>query len=92
MEIKLATGINYITDTPQQSQETSDWLQENVLSKLGANLEEDPNFITPELDHYKRPYKWVYKGKGYTIEVIREYMAPGKWAKKGDTLTVKQNG
>lgn len=91
-KIKLNNeGVSFDTDLPVQSQETLDWLQDNVLSKLGAN-DQDKEFIAPELDEYNRPYKWVFVGEGYTIEIIREYIAPGKWAKKGDTLNVIQNG
>lgn len=88
--IKLAEDIYWNPDTTEQTSEASEWMNENVLSKLGAD-DSNPEFIAPELDQYRRPYKWVYKADDYTVEVTREYIAPVKWAKKGDTIKVTAN-
>lgn len=88
--IKLSENIYWDETSSLQSEEVTSWLGENVLSKLGVN-DEDKDLIAPELDRYKRPYKWQYNGDGYTIIIEREYIAPAKWAKKCDTIKVIEN-
>lgn len=90
MKIKLYEGVYWDTELEEQEQVTRDWINENVILKLGVNPS-GKSFITPELDQYKRPIQWRYIGDGYIIEISREYMAPGKWAKRCDNIKVLTN-
>lgn len=87
MKIKLFDEIYWDTESTKQDDAALQWINENVISKLGADGT-NSDFITPEKDVYGRPYRWAYQGDGFTVEVIRDYIAPKKWAKKGDIINV----
>lgn len=92
MRIELSENIFWDTESVIQEEETLNWLNDNVRNKLGLDAS-DPNMITPELDDYGRPVRWVYVGDNFTIEIIREYIFPnsGKWAKRSDSINVMSN-
>lgn len=91
--IKLAENIYWKVDSDTQPSETMEWVNENVLRKLGLD-QSDPSFIYPEKDAYGRPIRWKYITDKYTIEVTREYIYPNsnKWARKSDKINVVENG
>lgn len=90
MKIKLAKNTYWDTELEVQNEETIEWINSNVLQKLGVNSDSE-EFIIPELDKYNRPTKWIYKTDTFTIEITREYISPAKWAKKCDTVKVFAN-
>lgn len=87
MKIELYKNIFWDTQVDKQEDVTLEWINENIFPKLGVD-DSDEEFIAPELDRYGRPYKWIYEGENYKVEITREYISPAKWAKKGDIVKI----
>lgn len=89
MKIVIKDNVVWDTDAKEQSEAALAWMREENLSRLGMS-QKDVDMIIPELDKFRRPYKWVIEHDTCVVEVIREYVEPSSpsWAMKRDVITV----
>ena len=89
MKIVIKDNVVWDTDAKEQSEAALAWMREENLSRLGMS-QKDVGMIIPELDKFRRPYKWVIVHDTCVVEVIREYVEPSSssWAMKRDVITV----
>ena len=90
MQIELVNGVVFDTESKVQEEGTCAWVRENVLSKLGMSAGEE-GMINPEIDRYKRPYRWHMETETASITISRQYVEENSpsWAMKQDIIEVE---
>ena len=74
MIIEVAPGINWDTETQQQSEAAINWIQEEVR----------PNLNNQTFDPFKRPDERVYENDTVIVTEKQVYISEtGDWARKG---------
>lgn len=89
MLITLIDGVQWNTESSQQSEEAMQWLREEVMPRMGTQIGEFDK-TEPSFDAYMRPINWEVRMPTCIVTITREYVRPNSssWAMKKDSIVV----
>ena len=81
MIIEVNKGVFWDTESKAQSQEATEWYQNDVR----------PNLSSPLRDEFSRPYLRLYENHLISLEERQVYISQSHdWARKGIEITISK--